>query len=61
MIDYCRPGHKWIPCVIYRPASLLYHTIVDRKGILAGAILSVAHAHDLLLCTKACYYKFGHR
>ena len=34
--------------------GLLYHTKVDRKGILAGAILSAAHAQNwlLLLCAK---------
>ena len=26
--------------------GLLYHTAVDRKGTLAGAILSAAHALD---------------
>ena len=29
--------------------GLLYHTKVDRKGILAGTILSAAHAQNLLL------------
>ena len=41
-----KASNKWIPCVIYRPVGLLYYTTVDRKGILAGAILSAVHVHD---------------
>ena len=29
--------------------GLLYHTTVDRKDILSGAVLPAAHAHDKLL------------
>ena len=32
--------------------GVLYHTTVDKKGILADAILLAAHTVDYVLCVK---------
>ena len=47
--------------VIVRLTTYITHTTVDRKGILAGAILSAAHTMINYYAQDASYYKFGHR